>query len=181
MTDTQPNESGMRVWKSVGEWTYTHCDPDMNPKGLENFSGLISLWQEKRQGRRVPAWRDFDFYDFKGWHGYISVYDVSYDPFDWVLRLSGTKVDELFERHLTGMTRQERNEVAIDYDSVAEFCEISCTELMLAHTRGPLNVKDKEFKWVELLELPCSDGGPRATHTIEAVVRLARDEQTHWL
>ncbi len=172
MTGTQPNESAMRVWKSVGKWTYTHYDPDMDPNRLEHFSGLISTWQEKRQGRRVPAWRDFDFYDFKGWHGYIAVYDVSYDPFDWVLRLSGTQVDELFERPLKGMTRQERNEIAVDFDSAVEFCEITCTDLLLGHTKGPLNMKNQEFKQAEFLELPCSDDGGRATHTIEAVVRL---------
>lgn len=173
MTARRLGDSGMQVWKTVGRWTYTHFDPDMDPQTLPHFAGLISTWQEKRQGRRVPAWRDFDFYDFKGWHGYLSVYDVSYDPFDWVQRLSGTEVDALFEAPLTGMTRQDRDDIAVDLANAVAFCEVTCTELLVAHTKGPLNRKDREFKSVEFLELPCSDSGDRATHTIEAVIRVA--------
>lgn len=173
MTDAPLSVSGVKPWKTDGKWTYTHFDPEIDPSRLPSFAGLIATWQSKRNGRRVPAWRDFDFYDFKGWHGYISVYDVSYEPFDWVLRLSGTQVDELYERPLKGMTLKERNEIAVDFDNAVDFCEITCTDLLIAHTKGPLNIKNQDFKWVEYLELPCSDGGSRATHTIEAVLRLA--------
>ena len=72
--------AGAHIWKDTGKWTFTHYDPDIDPALLPHFSKLIEIWQSKRQGRRVPAWQDFDFYDFKGWHGYISVYEVTYDP-----------------------------------------------------------------------------------------------------
>ena len=37
------------------------------------FETLVALWRVKRGDREMPSWADFDFFDFKGWHGVIAV------------------------------------------------------------------------------------------------------------
>ncbi len=160
----------MTLWKAVDRWRYNYFEPDVDPEKIPGFKSLLEIWQSKRNGRRVPAWRDFDFYDFVGWHGKLSVYEVTYDPFDYKVRLSGTLVDEFFNRPMKGQTLQERQEEAIHFDDTLELCQMACTRLLITTTIGPLNVKEHDYKMVEFMELPLSDTGERATHTIEAFV-----------
>jgi hypothetical protein len=49
------------------------------------------------------------------------------------------------------------------------FDEFNCRNLTISYTVGPLNVADRTYKSVSILELPLSDRGDRATSTIEAV------------
>ncbi len=77
----------MTIWKEFEGWTYEFFDRDIEPAALPGFEDLVRLWQDRRGDRAVPSWSDFDFYDFKGWHGRISVYEISYDPFDYACRL----------------------------------------------------------------------------------------------
>lgn len=160
----------MTVWKQVGPWTYQFYEPDIPPNELGAFSAIVSRWQKKRQGRPVPAWSDFDFSDFKGWHGNLVIYEFSYDPFDWKVRLSGTNVDELYKRTLTGLDREEFYIDAIEREEAGEFYEMASRELLIAHTIGPLNLKDRDYREVAYLELPLSDDGKQATHSIELVL-----------
>ncbi|MEQ8443011.1 MAG: hypothetical protein RIM33_14745 [Alphaproteobacteria bacterium] len=153
-------------------WTYRSFEPDMAAEELPRFEELIRLWQSRRNGRRVPAWRDFDFLDFKGWHGLISVYEITYDPFDWKVRLSGTCVDHVFGQARTGKTRSELYADALEEEEATAFYEKACADQMICLTRGPINLQDRDFHWVEFLELPCSDGPEVATHTIEAMIAL---------
>ncbi len=88
----------MAIWKKLENWAFEYFDRDIEPEALPGFEDLVRLWQDRRGERAAPAWSDFDFYDFKGWHGRISVYDVSYDPFDYITRLSGTVVDGVLDQ-----------------------------------------------------------------------------------
>lgn len=67
------------------------------------FSEIKSLWDAKRQPPRIPAWSDFSFEDFDGYHGWLAVEDIiSRKPFDTVFRLWGTRWVEAYEIELTG-------------------------------------------------------------------------------
>ena len=92
----------MTIWRTFEGWTFEYFDRDLEPEALAGFADLARLWQSKRGDRAAPTWSDFDFYDFKGWHSLIGVYEISYDPFDYTCRLSGTAVDGVFERTMTG-------------------------------------------------------------------------------
>lgn len=162
----------MALWKHVGPWAYNYYDPDEDLKKLVGFEAIVSLWQERRQGRRVPAWRDFDFTDFKGWHGNLVVYEFSYDPFDWKVRLSGSNVDELFDRGLTGLDRGSVYENSIEKKEAGKFYEMTSRNLLIAHTTGPLNIRHRDFRHVCYLELPLCDRGDKATHAIELVLPM---------
>lgn len=159
----------MTVWREHLGWTYNYFQPDADPSIIPVFSDFVALWQSKRKGRPVPARRDFNFYDFTGWHGWVCIHEVRYDPFDYTVRLSGSSVDELYGLTTQGLDREEMNRIYSEQFVRDEFDEFACRNLLVAYIEGPLNIKDRTYTRVRYLELPLSDNGERADHTIEIV------------
>lgn len=159
----------MTVWRQFEGWTYNYFDPDVDPAAIPIFSNIVALWQSKRRGRRVPARRDFGFYDFKGWHGWVCIHEVRYDPFDYTVRLSGSNVDNLYGLSTQGFSREAMNQVYSEQVVRDEFDEFTCRNLLVSYIEGPLNIKKRTFTKVQYLELPLSDASDRADHTIEVV------------
>ncbi len=160
----------MAIWREFDGWIYEYFDRDIDPAELPGFEDLVRLWQDKRGDRPVPAWSDFDFYDFKGWHGRISVYDISYDPFDYVYRLSGTVVDGVYDQSMTGTKGSELAELRLENSQNMEFYEVNCRQMRISRSFGPLNIKGRQHIHATFLELPLSDDGLMATHTLEALI-----------
>ncbi len=160
----------MAIWKEFEGWTYEYFDRDVEPAALSGFEDLVRLWQDRRGDRVVPSWSDFDFYDSKGWHGRLSVYDISYDPFDYTCRLSGTMVDGVFDRTMTGVTGSELAELQVEHTATQEFYEMTCGRMLISRVAGPLNLKGREHIQATFVELPLSDDGLRASHTLEALI-----------
>lgn len=167
----------MTLWREVDRWRYYYYEPDVDPAIFPEFAGLLEIWQSKRNGRRVPAWKDFDFYDFVGWHGKLSIYEIRYEPYDYTVRLSGTHIDEMYQRTMKGIKLDDMRKMFIEQDNSEEFYEMACRNLCITHTFGPLNVKNLDYKEVEFFELPLSDDGIRATHTIEAALPVGQAGQ----
>ncbi len=159
----------MTVWRQFEGWTYEYFDADIDPATIPTFSSFVALWQSKRKGRRVPARDDFDFYDFKGWHGWVCIHEVRYDPFDYTVRLSGSSIDSLYGLSTQGFDRDEMNKIYSEQTVRDAFDEFACRNLLISYIEGPLNIKDRTFTSVRHLELPLSNGGDKADHTIEVV------------
>ena len=159
----------MAIWKGFEGWTFEYFDRDIEPATLPGFEDLVQLWQDKRGDRVVPSWSDFDFYDFKGWHGRLGVYDISYDPFDYICRLSGTVVDGVFDRIMTGVTGSDLAEMEVNSSAYMEFNEMTCRQMLISRISGPLNLKGREHVEATFVEFPLSDDGLKATHTLEAL------------
>ena len=162
----------MTIWKTFEGWTYEYLDRSIAPADMPGFEDLVQLWQDKRDGRPAPAWSDFDFYDFKGWHGRISVYDISYDPFGYTNRLSGTVIDGVYERTMTGMTGTDLEELRVEHPDSTEFYEMTCREMLISRQNGTLDFKGRENVQIIFVELPLSDDGQKATHTLEAMIEV---------
>ena len=160
----------MTIWREFEGWTYEHLDRDIEPEALPGFEGLVRLWQGKRAGRAVPAWSDFDFYDFKGWHSRMGVYEIFYEPFDYACRLSGTGLDGVFDRTMTGVKGSELAEIRVEHPATMSFYEMACSQMLISRTSGALNVKGREHVRATFVEFPLSDDGERATHTLEALI-----------
>lgn len=58
---------------------------------------FVEIWRSKWSEGRLPSWSAFDFYDFRGWHGWVHVDEaVSDAPFEMRCRLWGSElVDRL--------------------------------------------------------------------------------------
>ncbi len=160
----------MTIWNKYEDWTYEYFDRDVEPETLPGFEDLVRLWQDKRGDRPAPAWSDFDFYDFKGWHGRISVFDIVYDPFDYIFRLSGSVVDGVYDQTMTGTKGSELAEMQVEDRASLEFYEMSCRQMLISRASGPLNFKGRQHVQVVFVEFPLSDDGLRSTHTLEALI-----------
>ena len=160
----------MTIWETPDAWTYEYFDRGVEPATLPGFEDLVRLWQDRRGDRAVPSWSDFDFYDFKGWHGRIAVYDIAYDPFDFTCRLSGTVFDRVFGRTMTGVTGSELAEMRVELPTTMEFYEMTCRQMLISRQSGPLNFKGREHIQATFVELPLSDDGQRSTQTLEALI-----------
>ncbi len=160
----------MAIWKEFEGWTYEHFDRDVEPAALPGFEDLVRLWQDRRGDRVVPSWSDFDFYDFKGWHGRLSLYEISYDPFDYTCQLSGTEVDEVLGLTITGLKGTDLAEMRVEDLATMEFEEMTCRQMLIARISGPLNLKGREHIQATFVEFPLSDDGLKATHTLEALI-----------
>jgi len=159
----------MTIWKEFEGWIYEYFDRDIEPAALPGYEDLVRLWQSKRGDRVVPSWSDFDFYNFKGWHGRLSVYDISYDPFDYTWRLSGTEVDVAYDQTLTGVTGSDLAEMRVEHPATMEFYEMTCRQMLISRQLGSLNFKGREHIQVTFVEFPLSVDGLRATQTLEAM------------
>ena len=162
----------MAIWKEMNGWTFEYFEPDIEPSVLSGFEGLVRLWQDRRDGRVAPPWSDLDFYDFKGWHGRLCLYEISYDPFDFTCRLSGTEIDALFGRNFTDITASELAEMRIEVPLTMEFYEMTCSQMLITRTSGSLNFHEREHLHTTFIEFPLSDDQHKATHTLEAMNRI---------
>lgn len=160
----------MAIWMKFKGWTYEYFERDVEPQVLPGLEDLVRLWQDKRGDRVVPSWSDFDFCDFMGWHSRISLYENHYDPFDYHCRLSGTKVDRVFDRPMTGAKGWELAGMRVEYAVTMEFQRMTCSQMLIARRSGPVNLKGREHLQATFIAFPLSKEGPRATHTLEFLV-----------
>ena len=160
----------MAIWRERSGWTYEYLDRDVEPQELSGFEDLVLLWNERRGERAAPAWSDFDFPDFKGWHSCMAVYDVSYNPFEYTCRLSGTSLDWLYDRNLTGVTGSGLANSGAESPDAMEFSEIACTQMLITRTTGTINLRRFQRDPITFVEFPLTSDGHRATHTLEAFI-----------
>ncbi len=162
-----PSEDAL--WKRVGAWSYYHYQPDTPSAAFGPYASLVDMWDRKKNGRDLPSWRDFDFYDFVGWHGWICVFDIQHDSFDWTCRLSGTLVDQITGRTFQGKSRADVYDQAVT-ESTMEFFEQALIQRKIGWCVGPINVVGRDHINAQYLELPCSNDGQRVDAVIEAMV-----------
>ena len=160
----------MAFWKSFDGWNYEYFSSDISPATLEGFEDILTLWHKKRGTRRFPAWADFDFYDFKGWHGKINMATIQYDPFSYVYQLFGTESTEKLGGEWTGKSSDEINS-NIDFpDEDMEFYEMACRSGYITRMSGSLPYVGASTRPAVFVEFPLSDNGETVTHTLEVTL-----------
>jgi len=81
--------------QSLTQWDYAGCSLSSDPDSFGPFDGLVSLWRSKRPVEGgIPGRKDFDFFDFRGWWGQISIAHIEKDPFDVRFVLWGTQLTD---------------------------------------------------------------------------------------
>jgi hypothetical protein len=147
------------------EWDYHVFDSDTEPHKFGVFQSIVELWNSKRQDAQLPAWRDFNFDEFVGWWGWMSVCDISYDPvFDTHFRLWGTNVVDLLEFELTGKSPRINTvppfEYSNGYDQLEfDFLEALVKQSAIGTSFGELNSQNRNYIKYEEITLPLADDG----------------------
>jgi hypothetical protein len=158
------------LWKKYDGWTYEIFERDIGPEMLPGFEDLVRLWQEKRGDRRLPAWSDFDFFDFTGWHGRIAVSDVFYNPFDYRYRLFGEEVAARLRADYTGKLGSELLECGQEDAEDLEFYEMTSRKMLISRVSGRLDWLHRAHVSVTFVEFPLSDTGETTTHLVAAMI-----------
>lgn len=79
--------------KRLTNWRYWRCAMDSDPTHFGRFRDLVAAWQSKWDTRNGgPGRRDFDFFEFRGWWGKVSIARIETDPFDVRFVLWGTRL-----------------------------------------------------------------------------------------
>lgn len=160
----------MAVWKEYNFWKYEIFERDIQPEILPGFEDLVRLWRKKRGDRPAPAWSDFDFHDFAGWHGRIVVADIFYDPFDFRYRLFGEKVAVRYNVDFTGKLFSELVDSGQEPAEDMEFYEMACRKMLIARVSGELHWLRRPQVSTTFVEFPMSDTGEITTHLVSAMI-----------
>lgn len=160
----------MAVWKKSKDWKYEIFERDVEPEMLPGFEDLVRLWRARRDDRPVPAWSDFDFRDFAGWHGRIVVQEVFHDPFDMRYRLFGETVAERYRADFTGRLLSELVESGQEPAEDMVFYEMATREKLIARVSGELNWLHRPHVSSTFVEFPLSDNGETTTHLLAAMI-----------
>lgn len=153
------------------EWKYYRYGLNEPVSDFPHFGSLWELWQSKRTNNKLPAWRDFDLLDFKGWYGFLIVYDVLHDPFDLKYRLFGTEMVTLYKTEYTGKTIRENNFTIEDEVDIDHF-EGLFSERKIGASAGPLYWDNRHWRHLSFLDLPLSTDGDTITHFLTAMYEI---------
>lgn len=150
-------------------WTYTGLQIDVSPESFADFASFKMLWDARREVNLLPAWRSFDFSDFKGWYGWLIVEDVlSRSPYDARFRLWGTNVANLFDVDLTGKCISQLEE------SICPPTSTGVMDLMLdghhiCTASGPMRWQHQTFKSYKMFICPLADDGTTVDKFLTAI------------
>jgi hypothetical protein len=157
------------VWKEFNRWKYEFFERDIEPEMLPGFENLVRLWRKKQGDRPVPAWSDFDFHDFVGWHGSIAVPDVFHDPFDYRYRLFGDKLAERLEVDCTGELLSELVECGLEPPENMEIYEMTSRKMLITRDSGQRYRLHRPDVSTTFVEFPLSDADEMTTHILTAM------------
>ena len=152
-------------WLTAEGWRYDVYPIDVDPADISRFSSIVSLWQNKFDGPRLPAWRDFELMDLKDWWGMLAVYDVlQRNALDVRCRLWGTL---LVTFHGVDMTNARLRDPASGmygdsemFDHIdVEFMEVLLDGPQIGTCEGRVKWHNRDFLMCHLVRLPLADDG----------------------
>ncbi len=98
------------------------------------------------------------------------MYEISYDPFDYTCRLSGTEFDWLYDQNMSGLSGSDLTNLGLEPPDSVEFIEKACRQMLITRTTGGFDLEEHERVEITFVEFPLSSGGDKATHTLEAFI-----------
>ena len=154
------------------DWVYEMFPKDTPPDACGSFASFKRLWDSKRKGEALPAWKDYQLEDFADWYGWINVEDIMPgEPFDTVQRVWGTNLTTAFGKDQTGVRMREmKGSVYSDTDFDMRTKMVETHDFRICY--GPANWSAQE-SWKKTqkqsyIELPLADDG----HTVDKFIAL---------
>ncbi|MEQ9490172.1 MAG: hypothetical protein RIM72_14385 [Alphaproteobacteria bacterium] len=163
--------------RRLANWNYAACHPDSDPSAFGPFEKIIGLWRSKRRnGAALPRRKDFDFFDFKGWWGRVSIARIEPDPFDIRFVLWGTRLTEWWGVDYTNKRLGEMS-ITPDVWQVLEskYFRAMAEEPFIGLVSGSLDQHARPFIRVVGVDLPMSDG-ETVSHVLSAYVEAKQTD-----
>ncbi len=159
-------------------WTYEVYSKDTPADELREFGHFKRLWDSKRVGDALPAWRDFELEDFAHWYSWISVEDVIPGPtYDCVYRLWGTGLTQLYGKDVTNRRMSEFLGDLFspeDLDVLQTLIGTHNFRICCGAVHWPVEAGSSFSDSYGFIELPLADDG----HTVDRYMNLALATET---
>lgn len=134
---------------------------------VEAFSPFQAIYRSKQRGGGVPAWSDFGFADFAGWHSRLCVTEREGDNLR--VRIFGTYFAELCNADFTGDLLYGRFK-----PDQAEFLKAYFDTIIhtpcIGWSLGKLPIEGRDFLNFEVMDLPVTDDAGEVTRILHVCV-----------
>ncbi len=168
----------MHLWRDVYNWSYFLANIDMAPSAFGTHRSIVELWNAKRENGSLPAWRDFDFLDFEGWWGWLSMIELlSPDASSMVYRLWGTNLARYIGLEMTGKSMTDVYSHVPDASDSRTYSEddlIFLREVVgrreIGYATGPVDWDLPQYNWMATVRLPLADDGSTVDRVLSAVI-----------
>ena len=169
MTETEELESiVLRKREGKKGWVYRTYSLQESAAEFGAAQPVFALWQSKADFPSLPAWGDFDFRDFVGWHANLILYEVQHQPFDLLYRICGSGAAQAYGKDLTGETMRS-GAADIQEDIDLEFYREMTTERRFGTCEGSAYWRGRFFLQHAFLCLPLAEDGHDVTHFLTAL------------
>jgi len=133
------------------------------------FGDVVSIWQQKCSGERLPAWQDFSVADFHGWQTYMARSEANKARNDLRFKFFGDGAVALQGEDFTGSSFAEALPIAYERIYKAHI-EQMLAGAVIATAKTPAAGNTVKQYFLQILHLPlASDGG-----TVDQVLHLLR-------
>ncbi len=166
----------METWTAEDYWVYRTYHKNDPLNDFKQFQDFKELWDRKRKGDDLPAWKDFELEDFTPWTGWIGVEDVlSTTPYDSKFRLWGTNITTLYG---VDLTNQQMSQVGRGIFSEDDFAigALICKEQLIAINSGPMNWRGLGHRCYTFMQIPLSDDGTTVDKILQLITETEGEE-----
>jgi hypothetical protein len=146
----------MIITAQVDGWTYAACPLGTPEHTFGEFRSAVAMWRAKAAGG-LPRKSEFRPEDFRGWLGWVIVYEVEPHPFDLRFRLYGSHLVEKMGFEPTGKRFSEAYAHVPGHTVALDHFRHLRRERMIGISSGPLNWEGLGFRSGVFLDLPVAD------------------------
>lgn len=149
--------------------TYSAYAPDVLASSFGPLTSFINLWQDKSPSAEIfPQWRDFQFMDFDGWWGQISLAEIHTNPLDFRWALWGTKITDWWGVDYTNKYISDIPEVRDVWENFEKpYIQRIIDDRLIGYVFGTLSPQGRDFKHICGIDLPLEKDG-NITHILSA-------------
>ncbi|MBT3556294.1 MAG: hypothetical protein HN644_12550 [Rhodospirillales bacterium] len=153
------------------DWSVQFHELDAPASTFKKLQPFVELWNSKRIGTGLPAWKNFELEDFQEWYGWVAVFDiVATSPFDCLARLWGMEITDTFGYEMTGKSPRDIGPEGGQFQSDMDFKEKLYKERLIGSTSGSIFWDDRKYIHIEEVFLPLATDG----HKIDKLMCLTQ-------
>jgi hypothetical protein len=147
----------MIITAQVDGWTYLAQPLSTPAADFGRFASAVAMWRAKAPAGMLPRKRDFQPEDFRGWLGWVIIYEVVPEPFDLRFRLFGSNLAENLNTENTGKLFSQAYAHVPGHTVTLRHFRTLWRQRMIGMSSGPMNWEGLAFHSGLFLDLPVAD------------------------
>ena len=156
----------MTITEQVDGWTYA-AHPLSSPAAtFGDFAPAVAMWRTKAAASALPRKRDFALPDFRGWFGWVIIYDVVPEPFNLRFRLFGSHLAERLRLEHTGKLFSDAYAHVPGHEVALRHFHRLWRHRMIGTSTGPMNWEGQDFHSGRFVDLPVAGDDGQVAHFV---------------